>query len=1018
MPNININDIYPDRTQATNTENFLGNIPDKTKTEKETKVSENFTLRNIDMDNPFYGQKDIKSTAQEIESRISQGQSTMERKNSLTLAMAGMTEQDFSKMKEDGFSPEDMDEEGYVTVADKIRIQLAKGGADISMMGDVSEAAIEEIGGSAAGKLAIESAMAKAAEIEDITEDTKRYLIKNDLEPTIENVHKANFSTSVKYAYSPEDAGRKEMSEEDFSNLRPQVENVIKNAGLAINDNTIEGAKWLLSEKLPLTVDTIRAYVDITEGSLKTDRNEILKSIYNAVSEGNMPEDGYILTGASPEDRSREIINNLSEITDIKIENAIKNQDPITIASLAAQEEAPIADRKISPGSQEEYQLVQSRRALEEIRLSMTYEVSVTMIRRGINVDTKSLSDLVDDLKSQENRLYNSLFGDNLPGVNKSLSFADRVSIYEAANSTLSLLKTAPAETLGGFKSASEISLRTLSVRTETISVKYTAATEKYETLMTAPRADMGDSIKKAFQNVDDILSDLGFEATDANERAVRILGYNSLSITRESVLEMRGADEELQRVFKNLTPGVVAKMVKEGENPLDLSLSDLNKKIDELREGTSDDYSSKEYADFLYKMDRQEGFSEEERASFVGIYRLMHQVDKSDGAVIGALLNQGAEITMRNMMTAIRSSKHKNRETVIDDSFGGRESFKRENLTITQQIEMAFQTNRMRDAKEIVSPEKLANIGDENVYMNMTPDELARALEQQPENNDIEKQLTKQLLEQTREAVNSEARVYAELEKFDLPITPINIEAYREFMSDRNGVYRKVFSRTVTEDDLEKTPEELMVDIIHRFGEAVKRPEDMAKAQEKLAETAENVMKKMLVEEEVDHIDVRGMRVALKQVRMLGEIGKRAENYTIPITVADENGTLNLRVVRAEDDNNGLVDIAFNMDSTGPVNATFRFSAQGVTGSLSAVKDAILDMVSGTEEDLVDSLSAAAGVPVTLQYLNNPNLSEEEIYGDKDPGFATTTEQREIPTAKLYGLARTFIDFLGNLDI
>ena len=42
--------------------------------------------------------------------------------------------------------------------------------------------------------------------------------------------------------------------------------------------------------------------------------------------------------------------------------------------------------------------------------------------------------------------------------------------------------------------------------------------------LMTAPRTDLGDSIQKAFRNVDDILNDLDMELTDDNRRAVRFL--------------------------------------------------------------------------------------------------------------------------------------------------------------------------------------------------------------------------------------------------------------------------------------------------------------------------------------------------------------------------------------------------------------------------------------------------------------------------------------------------------------
>ena len=69
---------------------------------------------------------------------------------------------------------------------------------------------------------------------------------------------------------------------------------------------------------------------------------------------------------------------------------------------------------------------------------------------------------------------------------------------------------------------------------------------------MTAPRADLGDSIQKAFRNVDDILADIGLDTTEANRRAVRILGYNELPITPENVAQIKAVDEEVQRMFRN----------------------------------------------------------------------------------------------------------------------------------------------------------------------------------------------------------------------------------------------------------------------------------------------------------------------------------------------------------------------------------------------------------------------------------------------------------------------------------
>ena len=49
---------------------------------------------------------------------------------------------------------------------------------------------------------------------------------------------------------------------------------------------------------------------------------------------------------------------------------------------------------------------------------------------------------------------------------------------------------------------------------------------------------------------------------------------------------------------------------------------------------------------------------SEEERSSYIGIYRLIAQVEKGDGAALGFLMNQGSDVTMRNLLRAVTFQK------------------------------------------------------------------------------------------------------------------------------------------------------------------------------------------------------------------------------------------------------------------------------------------------------------------------------------------------------------------------
>ncbi len=91
-----------------------------------------------------------------------------------------------------------------------------------------------------------------------------------------------------------------------------------------------------------------------------------------------------------------------------------------------------------------------------------------------------------------------------------------------------------------------QISINTLLARAK-------AGTERYDTLRTQVRPDLGDRIEKAFSNVDAILKDLELETTLYNQRAVEILGRNNMEITRENIQKIKLIDLPLQRTSKKI---------------------------------------------------------------------------------------------------------------------------------------------------------------------------------------------------------------------------------------------------------------------------------------------------------------------------------------------------------------------------------------------------------------------------------------------------------------------------------
>ncbi|MGN0269198.1 MAG: DUF6240 domain-containing protein, partial [Candidatus Weimeria sp.] len=619
------------------------------------------------MQSPVYNKKTIKTAAEAYEKQLQSGAGEKNIQNEMILAAHTMSKQDYKEMVENGFDPADTDSKIFVTIADKIRIQLAKAGKDMSITGGISKAAIEAVSGSAAEANSIESAIkqssgesvipqsaapstadtisdvkaalqnadlptdndtmqqiketvSKAAELPDtISADTSTYLLKNDQQPTVDNVLKAEFAGNTDMSQQTD------LTDKDIENLLPQIIEKIEEAGLDPDQKQISNAVFLLKNNVPLTAENIQDF-NTLNGAKTITTQELPQAITDAVIEGKSPLETMAVKGFSDMDKARDAADVVSKATDQDLSSVIADEKPLTIENL---KQAMADNSENSSGSNnsstnsalqasasaDELKLVSAKRQLEEARLVMTTEANYRLIKQGISIDTTELSDIVDKLKAQEKTLGEAFFPDD---ITKAALFDDTTDVIESA-------KEAPAALISSYKTFDGIFTSKLS---EIASGKNTndllkKAGSAYETLSTEVRSDLGDSIQKAFANVDDILDETGLEANDENRRAVRILAYNNREITEENVSEVKAADEKVQKVFDNLKPGVVMKLIKNGENPLQMSMDELYNKTEEIKKimassGSSADKDATDYADFLWKAENSGKITEDEKQSFI----------------------------------------------------------------------------------------------------------------------------------------------------------------------------------------------------------------------------------------------------------------------------------------------------------------------------------------------------------------------------------------------------------------
>ena len=971
-------------------------------------------------------------------------QTSENRRNDMIVTASTTTSDDYKAAKDDGYDV-------IVTETDKIKAVLAKAGVDISIYGDdLSREQLTDITGSQTEAAMLVNQMKaydipatddnikagtdaidRAKSLTNISNETKAYLVRNNMNPTISNVYKATYSSSqvqnykqkvgitdnVTQLYDDNQYGDKgagsqgKISDELFEELKPQLKQILEEAHIDSSDENLNQCRWLIDEDIAVTPDNVLLanQIDgITAAGENVSSDFYARAVTEALAMGKKAADATMSQDGLTFDMAKKACDVLGEATADDIVTLESDNIPVTIENLSKLIAARGKDSAASQASankaldnqitdSRDARLVTAQRKLEEARLSMTAEANLSLIKKGVSIDTEPIERVVELLKQQENKYYGALFGESSVEASD-----DRVRMYNNVCDIFNQMKQQPAYVLT-LESADD-TVYELYTAGKAMKQSLEAAASGYETLMTSPRADMGDSISKAFQNVDDILKELQIDTSESNRRAVRILAYNSTDITEDNIRQIKSVDEQVQRALNDMTPAVTIEMIKRGISPLDMSMSDISETARRIKSENPDERDEK-FSEFLWKLEKKNEISEEERDSYIGIYRLISQVEQSDGAVIGSLVNQGADITMKNLLTAVRVRGKSAMDYKVDDTFAGVDSVSR-GIKIDSQIESAYHTNCLRDVLDTLSPEKMEFVQDDS-WLEMTPEQLRQAVYEANEDSALSEQYATEQLRQFNQAVSVPENVYAFLEKYDVKTTAVNLMAASRLMKNPSEAVRNLWERGDS-----ATARALLDETLRRFSESVKNPKELAQAQETLADTAEHVMDSMIIEDRhTGSIDIRQMKLLCSQLRIASNMS-RQENYIVPIETADGVTGMKLRIVRGED-KKGLVDIFLEDKKCGRVAAYFEAKENSVSAMIvtddEQTKKLFEDNITMFEAGISDG-EQRVRIDVALEH----DISAKESMAS-DTKSATESEKQpdgseSVQTTRLYHIAEQFI--------
>lgn len=892
-----------------------------------------------------------------------------------------MSDEDYAKIVENGGKPGDYEPGEMVTVVDEIKVKLAQAGIHIAGYTDqIDESAVREVTGSDTYAAAIAHALEskdlpatdknikdcyneieKASHLTELSDGAKKYMLENGLEPTIDTMYKATYAGAKDASAQPggyfgagaEGYLAKKGTAEDIKAMEGQIKALIEKAGLPAGEETLQSAHWLLEKGLPLTEENLIRLDEINHIKFPIGAKEAALAAADAISVGLSAKEANLTVGEGYQDetkgylaKAQEINDKTQSLTEDDVMQAVARGKSLNLYQLFQMKaEASVsveASMSVQATTVGVFSTTSNKPVAQmlEIQIQMSAQANLKLMRQGIHIELEPLDNLLNLLKQEESIFHST----------------------ELANisSKAEEIKSMPAATLGisvqqAWMMQGTFTLDRVYDTGKNLAQTYAKAGETYEALMTAPRADLGDSIKTAFRNVDELLSENGFDVNEDNQRAARILGYNQMEISKENMDAVKEADSMLNRVLHNLTPEKTLEMIRDGVNPLEMNLDELNAY---LTQGENPAEDMEKYSRYLYNLEKNGEINAEEKEAYIGIYRLLRQIEKGDSAAIGAVVANKQELNLENLLSAVRTRKKGYIDTKIDDAFGLLQEVEKGGTSITDQIMNYYQNkagNLLHDMAGYSEGSEADFTADAEMFRQMG-------------------------------AVSEEH--FAALLSDDIPVTGNHLLAQQALASGSNLYDQLTKAASNKEKTLDKK--------LERIREAMDEGKEAVK--EAYEEMSTEATKTLEAEASASgsHIDVRSMALYARQVELINNHAKN-ENYYVPMQFSEEWTMVHVQIVSGSGEGKVSVDLK------GMATATFTVKEERMEGLIGVAKEDDVDKYSRIADKCAKEILAKTGkeADITCVYSKTMNV---------DAFLQTGAEGQKTSNRVLYQVAKAFI--------
>lgn len=815
---------------------------------------------------------------------------------------------------------EDTDE--LVTVVEKIQIMLATYCDDFEPTVNLSREDVKKVMG----------AVAMLEDVKDITDADKAYLLQNKMEPTISNIYIAKHAGFV--------CGRNAITDKEWDEMYAQAEKILVNAGYEPTKDNMDMCRFMIDNEIDLCKDSFDRMESMADLEPMLNRDTLIRRAAANIIEGRSAKDTRLDEKKCPWESARDVVKTVNAATEGNIMAWSVRSESLTIASLREVEDDGL---EILP-DRANVKFVTAQRRLTEVRLMMTLEAARAMEKNGIRVDYLEISDLLDQLKAEEAKEWDA----------KSIDIEQTQMVLTSVES----LRTVHCAVIGSVIEAREIpTINSLQFHATGIEAKMAAAQNSYEALSTEIRGDLGDSVNRAIkESMGDILEDMGYERNEENERAIRILVYNDMEVTEQALNQVKNIDYCVNQLFGNMTPKNVLSMIRDGVNPLETDVTELSNYLANM--SVTAEYEAEKYSEFVYRMDKKGEFTPEEREKFLSIYSLVRKFEKDGMNAIGALINQGLELTMGNLLTAYMTRQGRNMNLEADVDTGLSEV----------KDKVSYYKSLFANAKKHVTPEALAEIGED--FDDMNPEELAKKLLEDESYRDevaAEKQLN-----DLHEACRAGDAVFRFVTYNEVPQTIANILGAKALLRSPQDVFN---------EDVKDEAEAILDSLTDK--------ETAQKEYDKLLGNAKELIKS-------ERVDIEALRRVGMGINLVNTMAHR-NNYVIPYEKDNQMGIINLKILE-----------------TGENRGSFMIKMQEITVEGKVTEDGISARIMSRSLEVV-STGVVEGIRGELQKIGFSDI-RIDVNKAKDQPDMKSGVMEGVSSRRIFAAAKIFIQQIANI--